>query len=140
MKRLILPLLGMCMAFAACGGAAEEEARAKAQAKAEARKVGQIAWKDLSYKDTVAVGEEHTWNYVFYSTGWKPVRIKQVLSTSSDCTCKVPAHPVQIGEQDTVKVICKFPQPGYQGITLTVEHDAPQPETILILFATAVEE
>jgi hypothetical protein len=138
MKRIILPLLGICLGLAACGGNAEEAA--KANAKAEARKVGQIAWKDLSYKDTVAVGTEHVWNYVFYSTGWKPVRIKQALSSSSDCTCKVPAQPVPIGEQDTIKVICKFMDPGYQGITFTVEHDAPQPETMLILFATATEE
>jgi hypothetical protein len=140
MKRLILPLVGICLLLAACGGGAEAEARAKAKAKSEARKVGQLAWKDLSYKDTVAVDSEHVWTYVFYSTGWKPVRIKQALSTSSDCTCEVPALPVPIGEQDTIKVRCKFPQPGYQGITIIVEHDAPQPETVLILFATAVEE
>jgi hypothetical protein len=140
MKRLILPLVGICLLLAACGGGADAEARAKAQAKADARKVGQLAWKDLSYKDTVAVDSEHVWNYVFYSTGWKPVRIKQALSDNSDCVCEVPALPVPIGEQDTIKVRCKFPQAGYQGITVTVEHDAPQPETILILFATAVEE
>lgn len=140
MKRLILPLLGMCLWIAACTSAADEKAHADARAKSEARKVGQIAWKDLSYKDTVAVDTELVYNYVFYSTGWKPVRIKQALSTSSDCVCEVPAQPVPIGEQDTIKVKCKFPQPGYQGITITVEHDAPQPETILILFATAVEK
>jgi hypothetical protein len=140
MKRLILPFLGMCLWIAACSSAADEKAQADAKAKLEARKVGQISWKDLSYKDTVAVDTELVYNYVFYSTGWKPVRIKQALSTSSDCVCEVPALPVPIGEQDTIKVRCKFPQPGYQGITFTVEHDAPQPETILILFATAVEK
>lgn len=133
MKKLLLPSLFLGLLAAAC---TDNSQQAQANKEKElAHKVAQIAWKDLSYTDTLTAGDSATYSYVFYNTGWKPVRIKQALSSSSDCVCTGPAQPVPIGEQDTIKVKCHFPDPGRQGINILVEHDTPQKEFLLILFA-----
>lgn len=142
MRPLIL-FSALCLVLSACGpGSNSYEAQQLKgdQAPSKQKMVKQIAWRDLSYtKDTLLVNEERTWNYVFYNTGFQPVRIKQALSSNSDCTCSVPDHEVAVGEQDTVKLHCKFTREGRETSNITVEHDTPQAYPLLILITHVVK-
>lgn len=139
MKRFFLPFLFFAALTAGCSDQHSHDAAAPKPVK-KVKPAKMIAWRDLSHiKDTVKVGEERTWNFVFYNTGVEPVRIKQALPGTSDCTCQVPAHDVQVGEQDTVKLTCKFTETGRQSCNVTVEHDTPQSFPVLVLITEVVK-
>lgn len=100
-------------------------------------KVAQISWRDLSYIDTVGVGDTVVRDYVFYNTGWKPVVVKHAIPNRPECTCRVPSREVPIGEQDTIRLTCVFAQPEERaGVEIIVEHNTPQPFPTLLFIGT----
>lgn len=114
-----------------CGPSAEEQ-KAKSD-KAEARKVPQIAWRDVSFIDTIEQGDTVVRHYVFYNTGWKPVRVKHAIPNRPECTCEVPQRDIPIGETDSVKLTCIFKDFEPQAsVEIIVEHNTPQPEPTLV--------
>ncbi|MFM2375701.1 MAG: hypothetical protein RLZZ165_798 [Bacteroidota bacterium] len=124
---------------AGCGSSATE--RKALEERAEARKVPNIAWKDVNFRDTVQVGDTIRRDFIFYSTGWKPVLVKHAIPDHPDCTCQVPQREVPVGEQDTVKLTCIFKdhQPKAP-VNIIIEHNTPQAEQLLIFVAHMVEE
>jgi Protein of unknown function (DUF1573) len=117
------------------GGKAEQERKAAEERKAASR-VPQITWRDLSYIDTVHVGDTILHDYVFYNTGWKPVVIKHAISNRPECTCQIPTREIPIGEQDTIKMTCLFTEVERVGVEIVIEHNTPQQSPILVYVAT----
>ena len=131
--------LAMVMGFLRCGdgGKAQREHDAAVKRREEGM-VPQITWRDLSYNDTVKVGDTIDHIFVFYNTGYKPVIVKHAIPNRSECTCSVPNHPVEIGAQDTVKMHCVFLEAERVGMEILVEHNTPQPTPTLVYIATVL--
>lgn len=131
--------LALVMGLMRCGdgGKAERDRAAAEQRKAE-RDVPQITWRDLSYVDTVQVGDTIDHIFVFYNTGYKPVVVKHAIPNRAECTCTVPNHEVPIGAQDTVKMRCVFKEAERVGMEIIVEHNTPQPSPTLVYIATVL--
>lgn len=122
-----------------CGPSAEET-KAK-HAKADARKVAQITWRDIAFIDTIQQGDTVVRNFVFYNTGWKPAVIKHALPNRPECTCRIPSREVPIGEQDTVQLRCIFTDfEPRASVEIIIEHNTPQPEPILVYMGTMLRE
>lgn len=141
-NKIPLSILGLLIAaivvLGSCGNS--EQAEKKKQEKVDRFKVAQITWRDLSYIDTVKVGDTIIRDFVFYNTGWKPVRVNHAIPNRKECSCRVPSHDVEIGEQDTVRMTCIFTEPEQKvGVEVIVEHNTPQPSPTL-LYITKVEE
>jgi hypothetical protein len=122
-----------------CGSSATD--RKALEERAEARKVPNIAWKDVNFRDTVRMVDTIHRDFIFYSTGWKPVLIKHAIPDHPDCTCQVPQREVPIGEQDTVKLTCIFKDHQPRAlVNIIIEHNTPQAEQLLIFVAHMLVE
>jgi hypothetical protein len=132
--------LALVMGLLRCsdGGKSGQEQQA-ADARKDKHKVPQITWRDLSYIDTVKVGDTIVRDFVFYNTGWKPVVIKHAIANRDECTCRIPSREVPIGEQDTVRMTCVFKAAERVGMEILVEHNTPQPTPMLVYIATVQE-
>jgi hypothetical protein len=133
--RIVTAMMAViCMLLVSnCGDSSKSEPSTtnKAQPKGP-----EITWRDLSYVDTVAIGDTIDRNFVFYNTGYEPVVIKHAIPNRSDCTCQIPKGPVPVGEQDTVKLRCIFAdKEDKAGVEIIVEHNTPQPFPTLLLIA-----
>jgi len=129
--------LAVVMGLLRCGdgGKAKQDARERK----EAGNTPIITWRDLSYNDTVKVGDTIVRDFVFYNTGWKPLLVKHAIPTRNECTCRVPDHEVLINEKDTVRMTCVFTDVERVGMEILVEHNSPQPSTMLVYIATVEE-
>jgi hypothetical protein len=135
--KLLIPAFWIVMvAFSACGEQQPEPKKAGGLSQEDPRRQGRIAWRDLSYIDTIKVGDTVRHDFVFYNTGWKPVQVKHAIPNRDECSCQVPARQVPIGEQDTVKMTCVFPRVEERaGVNIVIEHDTPQDQMLLIYIA-----
>jgi hypothetical protein len=111
----------------------------EAAARRDSANVPQITWRDISFNDTVHVGDTIIRDYVFYNTGWKPLLVKHAIINRPECSCRVPGHEVGIGEQDTVRVTCLFTDPERVGMEIVIEHNTPQQSPILVYIANVVK-
>lgn len=129
-------LTGASLIFASCEPSVKEQKRL--DDKIDNHKVAQITWRDLSHIDTVKAGDTIIRDYIFYNSGWKPVRIKHAIpSLPAECSCRIPQREVLIGEQDTVRLTCVFPEPVERtAVEVIVEHNTPQAEMTLIYITT----
>jgi hypothetical protein len=132
--------LALFMGLVRCGdgGKAEQEHKA-AEERRLAMQVPQITWRDLSFQDTVQVGDTVVRNYRFYNTGWKPLVIKHAIPNRPECTCQVPSREIPVGEEDTVRVTCVFTEPERVGMEIIIEHNTPQPSPILVYIANVLK-
>lgn len=123
-------------------GCGPSEAERKAQQeKADARKTPQITWRDIAFIDTIQAGDTIVRDYIFYSTGWKPVKIKHAIASRPECACQIPAREVPIGEQDTVRLRCAFKDfERRASVEIIVEHNTPQPDAMLIYMGDMLEK
>ena len=135
---LFVLLMGSILIFGSCEPSVKEKKRI--DEKVDNHKRAQITWRDLSYIDTVKAGDTIIRDYIFYNSGWRPVQVLHAIPSRPECTCRVPGRDVLIGEQDTVRLTCIFPEPEPRAsVQVIIEHNTPQPEMTL-LYITTVEE
>lgn len=130
-----MPALVLALTWAGCGKS-EQERKALLE-RAESRKVPQITWEDVAFIDTIQQGDTIIRNFVYYNTGWKPVRIKHAIPNRQECSCRIPQKDTDVGERDTVQLRCVFPDfERRASVEILVEHNTPQPVPTLVFIGT----
>lgn len=125
------------IALVGCGKS--EQDRKALLERAESRKVPQITWEDVAIIDTIKLGDTIIRNFVYYNTGWKPVRIKHALPNRPECTCRIPQKDTDVGARDTVQLRCIFTDKEHRAaVEILVEHNTPQPEPTLVYMGTLI--
>lgn len=144
MKTVFKVMIGVTWVaiLVASTGCGPTEAEKKAShEKADKRKTPLISWRDVAFIDTIQQGDTVIRDYVFYNTGWKPVKIKHALPNRPECTCRIPDHDVLIGEQDTVQLRCVFKDfEPRASVEIIIEHNTPQPEPTLVYIGNMLEK
>ncbi|HHG85668.1 MAG TPA: DUF1573 domain-containing protein [Bacteroidetes bacterium] len=129
MKQIVYFLLATSLTcgFWACGNHAHSDDAN------QAHKVANIAWKDLAHMDTVQLGDTVTYGYVFFNTGWKPVKLENAKARTGNITFRLPTKETLVGEQDTLWATSIFSTPGQNGHYFDVTHNTPQRPFLLAL-------
>ena len=128
------------MSFAGCGGKSEKERQAAFE-RAESRKVPQITWEDVAIIDTIEQGDTVIRDFVYYNTGWRPVKIKHALPNRPECSCRIPTKDTDVGARDTVQLRCVFSDfEPRAAVEILVEHNTPQPVPTLVYMGTMLRK
>jgi hypothetical protein len=130
MKRIFVYLLPIAfvMSLAACNSGNTDEQIAKK----EASKVGNITWKHLSRYDTIPLGDTARMGYVYFNSGWKPVKLIECVSRVPYCDCKVSGRDVPAGGTDTLWVTASPIKDGPFVAYLDITHDNPKQHNFMI--------
>jgi hypothetical protein len=142
MNRILIYLLpfAFVLTLAACNSGEHDHQDHDHQKEKDEQKVANLSWKDLTKKDTIQLGDTSRVPYVFFNTGWKPVRLLQCVARGPHCECEVPDYDIEPGGTDTVWVTSVPVDNNSFTRYLDITHNNPKQKKFMISLYLTVEE